>query len=1335
MKRVLLILVTPALIILILVGLARYWAIPKIESWALTQIKDYSHQNLPVDITGESLNFYFLKPSISLEGVKITPKPELAKILEPISVESVRAHVDLFQLLVGRFDISALVVESAKIQMNLDPLLEDKSPSKPLPLDQIFNLTEKIPLQKIYLQNISVGLHSKTEGVDAQFDSFALALSNHKPVLAAKIEVPTAQIISKEFGKFAGGLDTQLTLSRKSLKINQLRLKINSSEIGGNGELTDFKNVTLHPEGSLDLSAQLVLSDIYSELKNAKPNMKLPKFEGALKAKAQIKFKDLNNFSGSAQVQTKQVVVGEFEVGDADLRGIFKDRHINISDFVVTHPAGKASLSDAQINFGDQNNNKISYSATAHVKSMALLQLLKSLGVKTTIIDMKVEGDLPCRGEFSEGAKVSCDFNLRAKDLIMQTPPKQGKREEMLHIDALNATGKVQIDADSLNFQGKVGLGADTLATEGEVVYEGGTYKIHFKSDHVDLKNFRNIVNLKLVGEVAADGNVQGKVENFTVDTKLSAEKFSLEDYQLGNLSAQVRYAQDHLSFENIQGAVNRSQYQGGLDLDLDHKQIKGQLKLPAADLTDVAFIFEKIYKFPFNIGGPGQADINFSGPLDFWKMSYSLNSQFKNFTFGRESFDQLIFNVVSDQGDIKAQKVEARKAHSLLTLTGGITDKNMHLAAVGKNWKLEETDTINKINSNIYGTANFDMDLKGLIDQPIVTGKGAITETVIDEQEIPNSTFTAKIDRNHMESDINLFGNKINGQFVLPFKACSSPLKIKLKTTEWAFSSLLALMGGSNLANDYDSALTADIDLQSDSGEITKSTGNIHIKDLYLRRGASSFRNKQTIEVRMDRGVASIKNFDLEGPDNKIVIKGDSFTADNLNLNIIANTELRLLHMFLPFLEDVGGPVQVSAAVSGSVTAPEILGNLGLRNGFVKIKGFPHPFEKMNADVVFSHKRIVINSVKGQLAGGSLSGDGSILLNGPRDLPMNIRAHIENATFNVPDHIRSTGKGDILFSGNWFPFLLSGTFYVNHAFIDKEFVGEEGGMTTLRQSIYLPKTLKEATFEALVMDLQIVLEKNIVIKNSLMEGSVTGNLQIKGPPQNPVILGKLSTEKNSKLIFKDKIFDIQVGEIQFNNQDEINPEIYLTAQSRVNEYDISLLAQGPAKSLAGGGIHVSSIPPLPEQDIVSLLALGVTSTSQRLDQQQVTQTSKDQQSQASYEIGAAIIGAPINKRLQSTLGLNLQYSNTYDTIRNISVPKVTLSRKINNNWNASASRTIGDQQSYDIRAQYSINQNVSTILSYENKDYSDYSSLNASTQRNIQSFFGLDLEYKREFK
>jgi translocation and assembly module TamB len=873
-----------------------------------------------------------------------------------------------------------------------------------------------------------------------------------------------------------------------------------------------------------------------------------------------------------------------------------------------------------------------------------------------------------------------------------------------------------------------VSLGDDKGSTDGKISFEDG-FHINFQTDRLDFKNVRNLAHLKLIGAAAISGSTEGDTDSAIFDMKVTTDNFTFEDFQLGGLTSDLRYRNGHLILENLAGLQGKTQYLGGLDVDLVHEQILGQLKLPAVDLADVTKIFERIYKFPIDVSGLGQGEMRFHGPLNFWKMSYQLDSQFKNIVFGPESFDSLFFNVESKDGDVKAKKVLAQKNSSQLVVNGTLSsEKVMNLVAEAKNWKLEESDAVTRINANTFGLLNGTAEIKGPVTQPNILARGSITETVIEEQEIPKSDFVVRIDRNHLESNLNLFGDRIKGDLIFPLGEAHSPLKIKIKTTDWPYSSLLALLGGGSLVNEYDSSLTSEINLTSESGELFKATGDIDIDTVFLKRSSYSLKNKAPVAIHMNNGVITFKNFYLDGPRERIQVKGENFTMDNLNITASANVELRLLHMFFPFLEDIGGTVDTTATLSGSWRAPKILGNLNLNNGYFKIKGFPHPFEKIQSDIAFSHTRILINTLKGQLGGGVLSGDGTIEINGYHDLPTNIRAHLEGTTLNVPEHVRTSGDADVVFSGKWFPFVLSGTYRVANAYVDKEFGDDGGSSLGPRQSIYLPKVLKANTFEPILLDLQIILDKNVIVKNSLVDGSVSGTLQVKGPPQSPLLLGRITFDKNSKLIFKDKIFEVQTGQIQFSNPNEIDPDIYLSAQSRVSDYDISLLVQGTSKNL---NIRVSSVPPLSDQDIISLLALGITSSKP----DQMVQNKEQQQAQTSYEIGAAVIGAPINKKLESATGFNLQYSSSYDTTRNITVPKVTLSRKVNERVSVSASRTMGDQTAYDAKVQYLINQNFSAIGSFEKRDFQDSTLGTTATQADTQSFFGLDLEFKREFK
>lgn len=1320
MRRVFWILITPlAILCAIAVGL-RYYIVPRLEVWGLTELQNYSEKNLTLQIRADKLNIHFFKPSVALEGVTVNFKEEIAETVALVTAKSVRAHLDMFQLLAGRLQLSAVVIDSPRLSINLDPLLEADTKSEPLPLDAFFSLTEKIPLDRIFAQNISLRLNSVKKDLKIEVENGGLLITNMGKNLTLKTELPDLKARIGNLNDMIGSFDAHLYLTRQSLKIIQLGAHLSDSEIVARGELSDFKNVTINPQGVLNLSTTLTLSDVYREIKRLKPDLKVPSFDGSLEATTQINFKGFKQITAEAQIKTQKIVIGQFQIGDASLQGKLNDDTIKISEFKVSHPAGNASLDESEL----QLNRNFQFKTKIQVSSLKLQKLFVSLGLNSVPMDLDLKGTLPCRGQFADPFFADCDGKLQGENLWVRGDLKKPSTE-IVAIENLSAEGNVKIDMKSVAYKAKISMGDSLGSSDGVISYATG-FKINYKTDLFDFKNLKNLSGLHFVGTTTVEGSTEGSSDGAMFNMRLDANNFVFEKFQLGNITTDLHYSKGHLVFENLGGAQNKTQYLGTIEVDLTNSQIRGQIRLPIVDLADVTKVFEQIYKFPVSVSGLGIGNISFDGPLNFWKMNYQLQSQFKNFLFGSESFDSLQLNAEAKNGNINAKEILIKKNASSLVLTGGISsEQSINLIAEAKTWRLEESDIVSRINSNIFGILNGVAEITGTVAVPEVQMRGSITETVIEEQEIPKSNFSLKVDKTKLDVEISLFGDKIIADILMPLGDRRSAFKVKVSTNDWQFSSLLAILGGGSLVNEYDSALTSEINLSSESGDILKSTGTIEIKKVYLKRGKYSLRNRKPVGIQMTNGNMSFKNFFLEGQQNKIQVRGENFTSDNLNINIVADVELRLLHMFLPFLEDLGGSVQTTASISGSVTNPQILGNLDLENGFFKIKGFPHPLEKIQSDVSFSHTRVLINAIKGQLAGGAITGAGSILIKGPRELETNIRAHADSVTFNVPAGVRTSGEADLLISGNWFPFTLSGTYKVANAFIDKEFGGDSGMGTGLRKSVYLPKVLSQLSFEPLLLDLQVLLNNNIILKNSLVDGLITGNLRIKGPPDSPILLGRVNFEKNSRLIFKDKVFEVQAGQVQFSNPNEIDPEIYVSAQSRVSDYDVTLLVQGTSKAM---NIHVSSQPPLSDQNIISLLALGVTST--KLDQ---NVQSKDQQAQTSYEIGAAIIGAPINRRLESTLGLSFQFSSSFDTTRNINVPKVTLSRKISERVSASASRILGDQSAYDVKLQYLINQNVSVIGSFEKRDSQD-GTLRASEQ-DSQGFFGLDLEFKREFK
>ncbi|KHD87692.1 MAG: hypothetical protein OM95_13170 [Bdellovibrio sp. ArHS] len=1321
MKRAFWILITPLAGFLVLWLIGSMLIAPKLEAWALDKIQTYSDTSLPVKIRAEKLQLKLFKPSLAVEGIRVEAKDELAETLKPIRVGSVRVFVDFFHLLSGRVTLSAVVVESPDVEVNIDPFIKSKTPPKELPLDALFNQLEQLPLNRLFVQNLHLRITSKELKLQGEIQSGDLITTNMGKHLTAKANVPQLNLHLEKLGHFQGSLDTHLYLTRQSLRIIQLGLRLDESEVLVRGELTRFQRVTIKPSGLLDVSARIHLSDLHTELTKIRPDLKIPPFAGEVSLDAEARFDGLDDVRGKADINTRALTVDQFQLGDARIQGEYRDRKISLSEMRVQHPAGEAVMTKSQITVG-QN---FDFKTRIAVQDLDLQKLFVSLNLSDIPVGVGLQGELPCEGHLQPSFEVVCtEANLKAEKLWVKASLAP-KATEILDVDSLSAQGQVKVTTAAVSYAAILKVGDSVGTTDGVIDFANG-FKINFKTDKLDFKNVKNLAHLKMEGVASMEGSTSGDSHAAVFDMKVNAREFTFEDFYLGNLLSQLKYRNGRLIFEDLAGAIRKTQYLGDLEVNLDKNTLHGEFSIPTAELPDVASVFTRIYKFPIDVQGQGSAKAKVHGPLNFWKMNYEVQSAFKNVSVGPETFDSLNFNVSALDGNIHADKVSLQRAGSTVTVQGGISSTQiLNLNADGKNFKLEESDTISRINSSIAGNLNFAAELAGPVKNPQVLLKGAVTDSFFEDQEIPNSNFIVRLNRDTLFTQLSLFGGKVQGEFQLPFEKGRAPLMVKMQTRDWNYSTLLGLIGGANLASEYHSSLTSTVDLRSESGDIFKSTGKVHIDTLELRRGTLSLKNPQPVDISTDNGTVVIRNFRLEGPNTEMAIRGENFNAQNMNIAVSMNSDLRLMHIFMPFLEDLGGPIKLSTKLTGSVTKPQILGTLNANNTYLKIKGFPHPLERLNVDVVFSQSRVMVNSIRGTIAGGILTGDGGIVINEIKDIPTTIRLRLENVTMNVPEKVRTNGNADLVFSGRWFPFTLSGTYVVNSALVEKEFTEESGGATGVKQSYYLPKVIRESRFEPVLLDISIVMNRNITVKNSLLDGAVSGNLQVKGPPTNPVLLGRINAEKNTKLIFKDKIFQIKNGTIDFTDPEEINPSLYISAESRINEYDITLLAQGTAKNLT---IHLNSIPPLQEQDIISLIALGVTTSAMDQNVQ-----SREQAQQLGAEIGGAVLAKPINKTIEAT-GFSLAVTSEYDSTRNISVPKITLSRSLSNRVKVSGSRPVGNSQSYDLKLEYLINSNFTAVGSFESRGNEDDTTLQ-TTQPATQSIFGLDLEFKREFK
>ncbi len=205
---------------------------PRGETWALAKIQSYSDSSLPVRIRAQSLHLKFFKPSASLQGIEIEGQGELAEALKTARIRSMRVYVDFFHSVEWTPDsIGCGCGFSGSGSEYEIAFSKSKGPAKELPMDELFSLLEKVPLERVFLQNIRLKVSSQDLKLNATANGGDLLITDIGKNLTAKANLPDLQVQFSNLKNFQGSLDTHLYLTRQSLRIMQLGMRLDDSEL------------------------------------------------------------------------------------------------------------------------------------------------------------------------------------------------------------------------------------------------------------------------------------------------------------------------------------------------------------------------------------------------------------------------------------------------------------------------------------------------------------------------------------------------------------------------------------------------------------------------------------------------------------------------------------------------------------------------------------------------------------------------------------------------------------------------------------------------------------------------------------------------------------------------------------------------------------------------------------------------------------------------------------------------------------------------------------------------------------------------------------------------
>jgi autotransporter translocation and assembly factor TamB len=310
-----------------------------------------------------------------------------------------------------------------------------------------------------------------------------------------------------------------------------------------------------------------------------------------------------------------------------------------------------------------------------------------------------------------------------------------------------------------------------------------------------------------------------------------------------------------------------------------------------------------------------------------------------------------------------------------------------------------------------------------------------------------------------------------------------------------------------------------------------------------------------------------------------------------------VPRTSVNFVRQFVPELRQLDGDLGLDVDVSGTLGHPVLSGAGDMTVNAARFMNATLPaLNSFNARVTFRDNVLTLDRFGGDLAGGPFSMSGRVtfvkLTEPTLDLQMRAQsvlvARNDTLTARADADVRITGPlATATVSGN---VALTGTRFLKN--IDLIPIGLPGRPAPQPPS-QRPEffSLPGPPFRDWKFDVAIKTKDPVLIRGNLATGEATTDLKLIGTGLKPGLQGVVQMEGVEATLPFSRL-DVSRGSLTFNPNDSTNPTIDLQGTSVIRDYTVRVYVYG---NLLSPQAIFTSEPPLPQEEIISLIATGAT--------------------------------------------------------------------------------------------------------------------------------------------
>lgn len=1300
------------------------------------KVSKFAEKKAGVDLNFDRVEVGLFPLATRLKNLRVTHKDF------KVHAVSLGLEFGFRDILSDDFSIGNLVLENALLEVDI----KKSNGEETLKRKELFNFYKTKIVTQIPFELRGVELRRSIVKIgESELDAIDVEASLFQNIVSVRSSVG----FSKNFFDFIGverlakadvdGINGELQLTNGYIRFKDFRVYSKNSFIEIDGKLDHNNSLQ-----EIKFSSFLDLKKIKKVLREDEVNPKiLP--------------------TGMAEVTGRlngslEEMIGKFE---------FKGSQLSSSVYRFGNLSAKLSLQNEIITlneaFGTIGGGSLRLTAPTNIVNVKTVDFLwpdlfldiKSIYTNKLLFFLpkleKAKGDLTGPLKFSlrkkhleittyEGFQIS-KFRLLGEDKDVLVNPLfslgPGSKIKATYDGVVNTDISIKFKGTELEFRGTVG---------------DGRVNMSILPGEVDLEALGPVSGLQMYGQGAAQGVISGTFDNVDFNFDLAPRKFKVLDFDLGSISGNINFntKASLLTLKNIRGSNLGVMYNmlGTIDFKNDANALNMRVNIEKGNLDGAKTVIRPVLKpmLPYfkNVQFNFESSMLLKGGLSVPKMDVKGKINASNVVIFSEDMEALSTDFFVKSNIVTFENIKGKKVTGTLTGRGqyNMTDKAYSYKGSLTNLRIKDMFYYRLLNLGLDGDAYG--EFHGVGDESGFSSRShlRITNSNVQNVRIKDSVITVYNNKKDVYYSSSFVGNEAVVEGYLNLGETQnklSTLNIKIDTNN--LRNFAGILGKHNIANkairgrlntnlyaNFDIKKPETLNLEGSLDQFNFNYPGIRLADLNL-----------PIRLKIENGVFKDWDYEIKGDGVSIKSVGSGNLKEKFKLEHKFNVNSSLSELLTDKILKSQGTVEGQHILVGSFKDIHQVLSLTGKGLNLKAKALPGLISDLSFNLTMEDNKLYLNQANGEYGNGRVDGRGQINFVFPFP-EMDIQLNVEKTRFPILKRSGVVVSGDMVLVGKKLPYDLKG----NLAIIKGEVIEEMNDLASsaINSDSYqrfIPVGYLEGNVGFINTEINLSSFSPIKMKNGLIDIGLGGNLKIFGSISSPKFNGELSIENpENKFLFKGHEFLLSEGQVRFidGNRKE-SPELRFSGVSRINEYDVYINLRGPADNMT---VEMSSNPPLSQEDILSLLTLGVTSdVSRNLGDRQ-------RQSVTTLSIGSLIMDQlKINQSLNDSLGLRLSIQPEFiedennllegrvddraggNRFRSSTVLKVQ--KRVSKKVNLSLSSTVGGSvdQSQEMNVNYKINKSWSLEGVYEVRS-------NDELEQELPDSVGADVKYQWSF-